>query len=110
MTLLTKIMSRVLVAMFALSLIGGTSVAQSSVSSGKATTTTNTKVAAGDLLDINSATKDQLEALPGIGPAYSQKIIDGRPYAKKTDLLNKKIVPAATYDKIKGQIIAKQKK
>src|SRR5262249_36429812 len=59
-------------------------------------------------LDINTAAEDELKALPGIGEAYSKKIIENRPYARRDELVSKKIIPKATYEGIKDQIIAKQ--
>ena len=76
-------------------------------------TTTPAKPAAtapaGELIDINTASKEQLEPLKGIGPARAEAIIKGRPYKGKDDLVQKKIIPAAVYDDIKDQIVARQK-
>jgi competence protein ComEA len=59
-------------------------------------------------LDINSAPIDELKALPGIGDAYAQKIVDNRPYQTKDQLVSRKIIPQVTYNQIKDRIIAMQ--
>lgn len=61
-----------------------------------------------DLLDINCATADQLKTLPGIGDDHAEKIVKGRPYARKDELVQKKILPRATYEQIKYKIVAKR--
>lgn len=85
---------------------GDTSKTSTTSSKSKKSTSSASKTSKSAKLDINTASKEELSQLPGIGDALSQKIIDGRPYSAKNDLVRRKIIPQSTYDGIKDQIIA----
>lgn len=96
---------RFLVILFAVACLA---VAQAPKKKPSAAADTSKAAPATALIDINTASAEQLQTLTGIGDVYSKKIIEGRPYRAKTELVQKKIIAQATYDKIKDQIIAKQ--
>jgi len=101
---------RVVAVGLGLLLLAGLSVAQSGGTMGQSIPDKTPSMSqAKDLIDINSATKEQLSSLPGIGDKYSDKIIAGRPYANKSQLVSKNIIPQGVYSKISSMIVAKQK-
>ena len=115
MLALSGIRSRFLTVTFLVSLfIGGLAVrlitAQTAQPASPNQTIAEKIAASKDLLDINTATPAQLKALPGIGDAYTARIIAGRPYTAKNQIVTRGIVPQATYDKVKDQIIAHRPK
>ena len=97
---------RIVVLLLTVLLLAGSGFAQATKGGAKADQKKTEKQT--NLIDLNSASKQELMALPGIGEAYAQKIIDNRPYRAKNQLVQKKIIPQTTYDKISDQIVAKQ--
>ncbi|HLY98844.1 MAG TPA: helix-hairpin-helix domain-containing protein [Candidatus Angelobacter sp.] len=99
-------LAQIMAVLCAFMLATGLAISQTDSKTGATAAQKTARAPKSELIDINSATADELAALPGIGKTYSQKIIDGRPYNTKRDLVTRKIIPQATYDAIKDKIIA----
>jgi competence protein ComEA len=105
-----RLITALVVATFALASLAAPVYAQAAKEPAKTETKQPAPAPKKGTLDLNTASADELKALPGIGEAYSKKIIENRPYARRDELVKKKVIPQATYDKIKDQIMVKQVK
>ncbi len=109
-----RIISTVLVLLFTLVVSAGFALAVEKKAPAKPVATEKAPPAKAEpakpgLIDINTASKQELMSIAGVGEAYSQKIIAGRPYKNKTQLKTKGLLPADLYEKIKDKVVAKQK-